>query len=81
MAKGKKKEDEGVQNAQPEANPPNTIWADKEKEPPKSPVMIGITRIEVPDAESQKAGFYSPFSTRLVRSINGYKFFKPLGTK
>lgn len=54
----------------------------KDKEPPKSPVMIGITAIEVPEAEKQLKGFYlePALASRLVRSIKEYKFIKPLGT-
>lgn len=67
--------------------PPNVIWSSEKKEdgsfkfgnPPASPVRIGPDAIEVPDAETQLKGFYSPSARRLVRQINGYKFFQPKG--
>jgi hypothetical protein len=61
-----------------EANPANVIWRG-EKDPPQSPVKIGPTFIEVPTPDEQRAGFYSPHARRLVRQINGFKFFQPKG--
>jgi hypothetical protein len=55
---------------------PNVIWR-KDKEPPPSPLKIGADLIELPDAETQRAGFYHAHARRLVRQF-GYKFFNPL---
>lgn len=55
----------------------------KETEPPVGFVTIGMTKIPVPDAEAQLAGFYlePSVAARLVRSVKEYKFLKPLGSK
>lgn len=60
------------EKAEPIADSPNVIWADKQKEPPAQ-VRIGMTPVPLPDAPTQKEGFHSPFARRLVRSIKGYK--------
>lgn len=74
-------EEEAAPVPQAESPPPlpapNVIWRG-EKEPPNE-VRIGISKITLPDAETQRAGFYSEHATRLVRQIKDYKFLKPLG--
>jgi hypothetical protein len=71
-----------------EATPqPNVIWSSEKDadgnprfgNPPSSPVKIGFDFIEVPDADTQQKGFYSPHARRLVRSVNGFKFLQPKG--
>lgn len=59
---------------------PNLKYSSDEKfqEPPRR-VRIGMKVIELPEAEVQRAGFYSPHAEKLARTIKAYKLIQPKG--
>lgn len=63
---------------EPEKPQANIIWADREKEPPAE-VKIGMTTIELPAADEQRAGFHLENAARLIRQVPGFKEFRKKG--
>src|SRR5688572_2798016 len=45
------------------------------------PVIIGRTKVVLPDEATQRAGFYSEYAGDLVAQYRQYKFVEKLGTK
>ncbi len=52
----------------------------KYKEPPRQ-VRLGITVIDLPDAETQRQGFYSAHAKRLAKNTKQYKLIVKKGHK
>ena len=66
--------------------PPNIIWSSEKNdkgellhgEPPEA-IRVGMLNIELPDAATQRKGFYSPHAALLTQIKAGYKILKPKG--
>lgn len=59
---------------------PNVQYSGDPKYPaPPKQVRIGMKVIQLPDAEMQRQGFYSPFAEKLARTIKAYKLIQPKG--
>lgn len=66
--------------SQPEGPPANLKWtADPEKGEPPAFVKVGARRIDLPDAETQRTGFYSKDARLLARVVPGLKLIKEKG--
>src|SRR5689334_24823493 len=61
---------------------PLLVWTrDPEAGDPPAFVQIGMHRFDLPDAETQRAGFAHEAAQRIVRAVPGYKLLKEKGAK
>lgn len=58
---------------------PNVMLAGNGLALPEGPVIIGRTKIELPNEDSQKAGFYTEHAGMLVGQYPQYKFKREKG--